>query len=97
MQLAVPRLRSDKDLKKFREELAAADFDLLVWRAARATAADDIVLSQRGEAGWDLAAALLRKQRVTTRGKNAAPGRPSCEEALAHPFLAEDWTEDADA
>jgi hypothetical protein len=97
MQLALPRLRTDKALKTFRDELSAADGDLMAWRAAKATPADDAVLGQRGGAGWDLAAALLRPERIgSKKGKNVTPGRASCAEALAHPFLAEDWEDDAE-
>ncbi len=98
MQLAIPRLRTDKALKAFREELEAAEGgDLMAWRAAKATAADDAVLGQRGDAGWDLAAALLRPQRTAGKGKGAALGRLSCAEALAHPFLDEDASDAEDA
>ena len=90
MQLALPRLRTDAALKAFREQLAAVDGDLLAWREARATAADEAVLGQRDCAGWDLAAALLRPERVPGKGKDATPGRASCAEALEHPFLADE-------
>jgi hypothetical protein len=96
MQLALPRLRTDKALKAFREELTAAGGDVMAWRAAKGTPADEAVLSKRGGAGWDLAAALLRPERICGKGKGATPGRASCAEALAHPFLAEKW-EDADS
>ncbi len=89
MQLALPRLRTDKALKAFRDELVAADGDLLAWRAARATAVDDVILGQRDDAGWQLAAALLSPQRGGEKGKGGRAGRPTCAEALQHPFLAE--------
>ena len=88
MQLALPRLRNDAALKTFREQLEAFDGDLAAWRAAKGSAADDLVLGQRD--GWDLASGLLRVQRNGGKGKDASPGRLSCAEALSHPFLAEE-------
>jgi serine/threonine protein kinase len=88
MQLALPRLRNDAALKTFRQQLEALDGDLAAWRAAKGSAADDAVLGQRG--GWELAAGLLRVQRLGGKGKDALPGRMTCAEALEHPFLAEE-------
>ena len=95
MQLAVPRLRTDAALKTFREQLDACGCDLLAWRDARASAADGAVLGLRDGAGWDLAAALLRRERIAGKGKGAAQGRASAAEALEHPFLEED-SDDSD-
>jgi len=88
MQLALPRLRNDVALKTFREQLDAFDGDLRAWRAAKGSAADDAVLGQLD--GWELASGLLCVQRFGGKGKDAAPGRLTCAEALEHPFLVED-------
>jgi serine/threonine protein kinase len=88
MQLALPRLRNDAALKTFRQQLDALDGDLAAWRSTKGMAADDAVLGQLG--GWELAAGLLRVQRLGGKGKGASPGRMTCAEALQHPFLAAD-------
>lgn len=90
MQLACPRLRTDASLQRWRDELASCDGDLWLWRERKATAADEPILSMNDDAGWDLAAALLRPQRMGQgKGKGALPGRLSPKEALEHRFLTE--------
>jgi serine/threonine protein kinase len=85
LQLALPRLRSDAAIKAFRAQLEECGGDLLAWRAAKGTPADEAVLD---EDGWDLAAGLMRTSRLASgKGKEAQPGRLSCKEALAHVWL----------
>jgi serine/threonine protein kinase len=96
MQLACPRLRTDASLQRWREELSSCDGDLWLWRERKASPSDEPILSMRNDAGWDLAAGLLRPQRKAQgTGKGAIPGRLSPPEALKHPFLAEDAAYDA--
>ena len=96
MQLACPRLRTDASLQRWREELSSCDGDLWLWRERKASPSDEPILSMRNDAGWDLAAGLLRPQRKAQgTGKGAIPGRLSPPEALKHPFLADDAAYDA--
>jgi len=89
MQMACPRLRTDASLQRWRDELASCEGDLWLWRESKGTAADEPILSMNDDAGWDLAAALLRPQRVSGTGKKAVV-RPSAVEALKHRFLTDD-------
>jgi len=90
LQLAVPRLRTDVALKRFRDELEACGGELMTWREQKGATGDDMLLGLDDGAGWDLAAALMCPRRTAGKGKDAATGRLSASEALRHPFLAEE-------
>ena len=80
MQLAVVGLREEAQLATFLEELESAGFELARWRsgAGASRGLDFAALDANGDAGWDLAAGLLAKERAE---------RTSCEAALQHPFF----------
>ncbi|PSC67765.1 putative ubiquitin conjugation factor E4 [Micractinium conductrix] len=83
MQLAVPQLRPGVAQRSFNAELAAADYDLNLWRrtSPKARQMDFSLLDANGGQGWDLAVKLLRLKNGINRG------RLSCSGALRHPFL----------
>ncbi|KAL4426222.1 hypothetical protein ABPG77_009837 [Micractinium sp. CCAP 211/92] len=83
MQLAVPQLRPGVAQRNFNSELAAAEYDLNLWRrsSAKARNMDFSLLDANGGQGWDLAVKLLRPKNDANRG------RLSCAQALRHPFL----------
>ena len=83
MQLAVVGLREEAQLATFLEELESAGFELARWRsgAGASRGLDFAALDANGDAGWDLAAGLLAKERAE---------RTSCEAALQHPSSG-DW------
>ncbi|KAL6774629.1 STL1 [Auxenochlorella protothecoides x Auxenochlorella symbiontica] len=83
LQMSIPQLRSAGSLKAFNKELAAADYDLDLWRrrSMRVQACDFEVLDANNQAGWDLACKLVCKRNAVYRGR-LSPG-----EALRHRFL----------
>ncbi|RMZ53509.1 hypothetical protein APUTEX25_003331, partial [Auxenochlorella protothecoides] len=83
LQVSIPQLRSAGSLKAFNKELAAADYDLDLWRrrSMRVQACDFEVLDANNQAGWDLACKLVCKRNAVYRGR-LSPG-----EALRHRFL----------
>jgi serine/threonine protein kinase len=62
LQLALPGMRTAKALASFRDEYAAADFDLRAWRdgCRWLPRRDWAVLDRWNGAGWDLAQGLLQ-------------------------------------
>lgn len=95
MQLALPRLRTPTQLRSFNTALEAADYDLYAWREkARLPIRETAILDENKEAGWKLAAALLRPRRTRQEPDGHVsfvggdPPRPSAQEAAAFAFVA---------
>ena len=91
MQLCMPQLRTDRGLKAFNDQLAAAKHDLFAWRAtANLPKVQTAVLDAFDGAGWDLAESLLRPRPVNWAEPLAihTRTRPSAEAVLGHKFLA---------
>lgn len=81
LQMAVPALANDFELRRFRDELGASNYDLAVWRLGYGQAwapQQTAVLDLHGGEGWDLARRMLLAEPTE---------RLSAAEALAHPFL----------
>ncbi|GAQ79344.1 hypothetical protein KFL_000280490 [Klebsormidium nitens] len=83
VQLAVPSLRSDRNLALFNEQLADTGFDLDLWRASSLTfpEAELQILDANDGAAWDLARLLLQPR------EGLRCRRPTAEAALGHRFL----------
>lgn len=80
LQLAVPCLRKDRNLKSFNTNLARSEYDLLRWRAEygeRLSKRELTLLDADDRALLQLAASLLREK----------VARASCTDALRSPFL----------
>eukprot|EP00951_Prasinocladus_malaysianus_P038457 scaffold422320_cov33-Prasinocladus_malaysianus.AAC.1 len=77
MQLSIPKLRTEKALKTFRRALEANDFDLFAWKSYSRLAVNVPILEVEDDAGWKLAAAMLR-QRVLVVRTMMPRGRFSC-------------------
>jgi serine/threonine protein kinase len=84
LQMAIPQLRVNKELDRFKSELADAGEDLSRWRAACGHAYDYGLLDRHGGQGWDLARRLVRPRDFFQRG------RWSASEAMGHAFF---WPE----
>jgi serine/threonine protein kinase len=81
VQLAVPQLRSQANIRQFNAQLRTFDQDLDAWRRYNGQRMDFTQLDRQGGAGWDLARRLLAPRDKLNRG------RLSCSGALRHRYF----------
>eukprot|EP00191_Tetraselmis_sp_GSL018_P008804 CAMPEP_0177605224 /NCGR_PEP_ID=MMETSP0419_2-20121207/16580_1 /TAXON_ID=582737 /ORGANISM="Tetraselmis sp., Strain GSL018" /LENGTH=433 /DNA_ID=CAMNT_0019099345 /DNA_START=452 /DNA_END=1751 /DNA_ORIENTATION=- len=91
MQLAVPKLRTQRAIKNFSEGLSQYNYDPREWASRQQLPArETFLLDEDNGAGWELAAALLRERVVEkkqARASTSTAPRPSAREALRFRFL----------
>lgn len=96
MQLSVSTLHKDAAIKRFRDQLERYDFDIHRWResAVNLKTAHVGALDATNEAGWNLAAAMLKPRKIERceNGNvkfihNGSSLRLSAVEALKHSFF----------
>jgi len=105
MQLALPSLRTNRGLSSFNRGLKKCNYDLNLWRTqnkGQLGRSKTALLDAGGDAGWKLAAELLKGRPYWLEKKAAKSGeqlsgnntdRPSALECLKHEFFSVDPAE----
>ena len=81
VQLCVPQLRSQANVRQFNAQLRTFDQDLDAWRRYNGQRMDFTQLDRQGGAGWDLARRLLAPRDALNRGRLSVGG------ALRHRYF----------
>jgi hypothetical protein len=81
VQLAVPQLRSQANIRQFNAQLRSFDQDLDAWRRYNGQRMDFTQLDRQGGAAWDLARRLLAPRDKLNRGRLSVGG------ALRHRYF----------